>query len=333
MYLITASILFFGVAFSTFAATFLVLRILRHYALFDHPNPRSSHASPTPRGGGIAILATLVPIWIMVGSNGVVPASELSVIVVSVLGLAGISWLDDIGGLSPLVRIAGQSAAVGASLFVMPPDSLFFAGILPPAVDVVVAGVLWVWFINLFNFMDGIDGIAGTETVCIGIGVAVVAMVAGLNSSISIYGLIIAAAALGFLGWNWQPAKIFMGDVGSVPLGYLLGWLLLVLAATGQPVAALILPLYYLADSTVTLVSRAIRGEKVWQAHRQHFYQRATQRGLSHARVVIYILIVNFALLALAVTAASASPVDALLGPLPGAFTVVAGLLYFLGRR
>ncbi len=332
MYL-TASILFFGVAFATFAATFVVLRILRRYAIFDHPNTRSSHTLPTPRGGGIAIMVTLMPIWAMVSSNGTVPTAELLIIIASVVGLAGMSWLDDIGDLSPLLRILGQSAAVGASLFIMPHDSLFFAGMLPPSADIVAAGVLWVWFINLFNFMDGIDGIAGTETVCIGLGVAGVVMVAGLDPLILIYGLIIAAAALGFLGWNWQPAKIFMGDVGSVPLGYLLGWLLLALAAAGQWAPALIIPLYYLADSTVTLVRRAIRGEKVWQAHRQHFYQQATQGGLSHAYVVVCILITNLALLALALAAAKASSAGALLGPLLGACVVVSGLLYFLGRR
>jgi len=114
-------------------------------------------------------------------------------------------------------------------------------------------------------------------------------------------GLTLAAAALGFLVWNWPPAKIFLGDVGSVPLGFLLGWLLLKLAAGGDWAAALILPLYYLADATITLARRAIRGERVWRAHRQHYYQRAVQGGRSHARVSAGIGATNLMLVALAV--------------------------------
>ncbi|HCP00684.1 MAG TPA: glycosyl transferase, partial [Rhodospirillaceae bacterium] len=114
------------------------------------------------------------------------------------------------------------------------------------------------------------------------------------------HALAVAAAASGFLVWNWPPAKIFLGDSGSVPLGYLLGWLLLSLAADGAWQAAIILPLYYLADSTITLFRRIIRGEKFWLAHRDHFYQAAIKRGMSHARVSSIIAVLNLALVALA---------------------------------
>ncbi len=329
MDLFIASLLFLGVLAATLAATYAVLRILQKRTLFDHPNPRSSHTSPTPRGGGIAIVAILVPAWALIGLSGTGNGPEVWTVAVSALGLAGLSWLDDMGGLPPLVRLSGQAVAVAATLSVMQGYEMFFAGLLPPALDIFLAGVLWVWFINLFNFMDGIDGIAGTEAVCIGLGVTGVALAVGLGQTFPLYGLAIAAAALGFLWWNWQPAKVFMGDVGSIPLGYLLGWLLLGLAGQGQWAPALILPLYYLADATVTLVRRGLRGETVWRAHREHFYQKMSQRGFSHAFVVITILTANLALIALAALAASGRPGQAIIG----ACAVVTGLLAFMATR
>ena len=152
--------------------------------------------------------------------------------------------------------------------------------------------------------MDGIDGLAGVETACVGIGIALVAVATGLAAPFGAFGLTIAAAALGFLWWNWHPARIFLGDVGSVPLGFLLGWLLLGLAQNGQWAAALILPLYYLGDATITLLRRGLKGEKVWQAHRLHFYQHAVKTGLDHGQVVRHVLFVDLLLVALAVAAA-----------------------------
>ena len=239
----------------------------------------------------------------------------------------GAFLVDDLRGLPIVWRLLGQTAAVAVALAWMPGNAPYFAGLLPSALDAAAAAVLWIWFINLFNFMDGIDGIAGTESACLGVGVAVVCLVAGVDRDFAVYGLTAAAAALGFLCWNWHPAKIFFGDVGSVPLGFLLGWLLLGLAAEGLWAAALILPLYYLADATITLVRRAARGEAVWRAHRAHFYQLAVQRGLSHASVVKAILFANVFLLALAVGAAAGWPWPAL----TGACLVVATLLFYLG--
>jgi UDP-N-acetylmuramyl pentapeptide phosphotransferase/UDP-N-acetylglucosamine-1-phosphate transferase len=154
-----------------------------------------------------------------------------------------------------------------------------------------------VWFANLFNFMDGIDGIAGGEATAVGIGIALVAGTGGAFELIA-PSVAVAAAALGFLVWNWHPARIFMGDVGSVPLGYLLGYLLLALAARGEWAAAVILPLYFLADATLTLLRRLARGERVWQAHREHFYQRAVQRGLRHDAVVLRVVAADLVLIA-----------------------------------
>jgi UDP-N-acetylmuramyl pentapeptide phosphotransferase/UDP-N-acetylglucosamine-1-phosphate transferase len=184
--------------------------------------------------------------------------------------------------------------------------------LLPELADRLVAGLAWIWFINLFNFMDGIDGIAGVEAACIGAGLFVVLQGLGSPAGLGLIALATAGAALGFLWWNWQPARIFLGDVGSVPLGYLLGWLLLSAAAAGAWAPALILPLYYLADASLTLVRRLLRGERIWHAHRQHAYQRAVQGGMSHAQTVRIIAAGNLALIGLAVVAGGGWPMAAL---------------------
>ena len=147
------------------------------------------------------------------------------------------------------------------------------------------------------------------------------------------FALLIVAACAGFVVWNWHPAKIFLGDIGSVPLGFLLGWLLLALAARGPWEAALILPLYYLADATLTLLRRGARGEKVWQAHREHFYQQAVQNGRSHARVSLAIAGANAGLLLLALLAVSAPENPAIrLGAVGVAAALVILLLMWMKR-
>ncbi len=315
--------LFLGVLGAAFAATFMVLGFLRQRSLLDHPNPRSSHEVPTPRGGGIAVLGVLIPVWAALGLG----EGRMDVVIVSAAAaaLAGLSWFDDLAGLPPLWRLLGHGIAVGLALAFMPGP--YFGGLLPALLDSLAAGILWLWFVNLFNFMDGIDGIAGVETACLGAGAAAVALIAGLD--LHPFGLTAAAAALGFLWWNRPPARIFLGDVGSVPLGFLLGWLLLSLAASGQWAAALILPLYYLADATITLGLRVWRREKVWQAHRQHFYQRAVGRGLDHGAVTGAVLAAGAALIGLAAAAAAGWAWQAV----AGAAAVVAVLLFHLGRE
>lgn len=294
-------LLFIGVLAAALFTTHVILQVLRRRSVLDHPNERSSHTTPTPRGGGWAFIIVLVPVWSCLGLSGADDMIGISALSGSALALAVMSWHDDLRGLSPLWRLSGQIAAVTLVLSAAPDHNLYFTGLLPPAFDSLAAGLLWVWFINLFNFMDGIDGISGIEAACIGAGVALVGFFADLQGPLFFYGLTLTAAALGFLWWNWHPAKIFLGDVGSIPLGFLSGWLLLTLSAQGQWAAALILPFYYLADATVTLMRRVLRGKRIWQAHREHFYQRAVQKGWRHSTVALIILVADLALMALAV--------------------------------
>lgn len=158
---------------------------------------------------------------------------------------------------------------------------------------------------------------------------ALIAAISGLGTALPLYGLSAAAAALGFLRWNWHPARVFLGDVGSVPLGYLLGWLLLELACRGAWAPALILPLYFLADGGLTLLGRIARGKQFWRAHREHFYQRATQGGLGHGHAVASVIALDLVLIGLALWAAEARPWL----PLILAGVAVALLLAYFGRR
>ncbi len=313
----------------------LVRRELLRRDILDRPNERSSHDTPVPRGGGIALMAALLPAWLVAAF--LLPAGPPTpagwVLPLAAAGLAAVSWIDDLRSLGPLPRLAAQFAAAIAGVFMLP--GLIFQGLFPPWLDATLAVIGWVWFMNLFNFMDGIDGISGVEAIAVGSGIVLIgSILSELPGGMTAQALAVTAATAGFLVWNWHPARIFLGDIGSVALGYLLAWLLLALAARGEWEAALILPLYYLADATITLLRRLARHEKVWEAHREHFYQRAVQNGRSHARVSAAVAITNLALIVLAL-AAAATP-DGVMFPvilICGAAVLVAGLLAWMRRR
>jgi UDP-N-acetylmuramyl pentapeptide phosphotransferase/UDP-N-acetylglucosamine-1-phosphate transferase len=269
--------------------TRLLIPILAHREILDCPNERSSHQVPTPRGGGIAVIGSTLLAWAVFARTESVSSGVFGIVLGAVL-LATVSWLDDLRGLSPVARLLAQAVAVAIGILVLPgPRDLFY---------VAAIGLVWIWWINLFNFMDGIDGLAGTEAAAIGAGLLLFAGVgAGADPALRTLAAAVTGAAIGFLVWNWSPARIFLGDIGSVPLGYVLGFLLLDLAVRGLWTIAVILPLYFLADATITLVRRLLRGERVWQAHREHFYQHAVRRGLGHAAVVKRVIAADLVLI------------------------------------
>ncbi|MGH6984159.1 MAG: MraY family glycosyltransferase [Stellaceae bacterium] len=294
-----AGVIVLAAGFGSAILTVLIRDWLRRRAVLDRPGARSSHASPVPRGAGLAVIAALVIAWLALAARGAMPPDTVVVVLVTA-ALALLSFVDDLRGLPVALRLAAHFAAALIALAFFPRDASVFQGLLPLPLDRAAAALLWVWFVNLYNFMDGIDGITGVETVCIGAGVAAVSLVDG--GGLAAAALVAVAAALGFLRFNWQPASVFLGDAGSVPLGYVMGWLLLELARDGHWAPALILPLYYLADATVTLVRRARRGEALWRAHRDHFYQRAL-RGKDHAAVARLVLAGDIGLIVLALLA------------------------------
>ena len=327
-----------GALVVSFALSGLALSLLRRRGVLDHPNPRSSHTRPTPRGGGLAVMATVALGWLAVAAlPDFADASALDrdgPAVTTVLGiglvLALVSWLDDLKDLPLAFRLGVQGLAVAAGVAVLPNDGLVFGGLVPLWADRALAALVWLWFVNLYNFMDGIDGLSAVETGSIGLGVCLVVILVGGDPGLAADALVVAAAMLGFLWWNWPPARIFLGDVGSVPLGFLVGWLLLSLASSGQWAAAALLPAYYLADATVTLLRRLGRGAPVWRAHAEHFYQRAA-RAVGHARVSGAVAGLNLGLVALAVLSAVVPRATAAWLVLGAALT--AALLWYLARR
>ena len=300
---------FSALSLATFGAarlgTRMVLRILRHKSILDHPNLRSNHRVPTPRGGGLALVPVVLVLWLYVSIfAGSVGGTWL--VILAALAIAAVSWLDDLKSLPMTPRLVVQFFAAAVCWALAAPGGQVFQGLLPPWLDAAAAVLVWVWFVNLFNFMDGIDGISGQEIAWIGAGLCVVIILGGAVTGLRDYvspalAIVLGVASLGFLPWNWPPARIFLGDVGSVTLGFLAGWLLLNAAAAGFWAAAMLLPLYYLGDATLTLGRRILRGERFWQAHKEHHYQVAVARGASHAAVVRVISATNWVLFSCAV--------------------------------
>ena len=324
--LITISLL------SSLAVTWLLIGFLQRRQILDRPNHRSSHHQPTPRGGGIAVLAAIVLAWITAVGLGLLPETLLIVLALAV-GLGVICFIDDLRGLGARLRFISQFAAVVMGLAVLPNGGLF-ANELPAVLDLAITAVVWLWFINLFNFMDGIDGITGVETMVISGGLCGLIWLTGGSDWIFATSLTIAGAAAGFLIWNWHPARIFLGDVGSIPLGFLLGWLCIAVAGQSPGVgsvpwtAVLILPLYYFFDATGTLLSRLWRRQNIFEAHREHAYQRAVIHGRRHDQVSAAVAICG---LGLWLAALVITPVTAI-GGLLAAIIMVAGLLAWMRR-
>lgn len=275
-----------------------VLRWVQAARVLAQPEARSSHTTPTPVGGGLAVMAVIVTVGAVQAVHHA--RADLAVLMAAATGLAFLSWADDRRGLSPLTRLIAQAAAVAAGLAVLGPADLAFQGLLPLWLDRTLLLLAWLWFVNVTNFIDGIDGITGSLTAMTGLGIILVALAAGHDPAVPLLAAAAGGASLGFLVWNWHPARIFLGDVGSVPLGYVVGGLLILLACRGEWAAALILPAYALGDATLTLLRRLLRGVRIWKPHREHFYQRAVQGGLSHAAVVRRVLAVQAVLVLLA---------------------------------
>jgi UDP-N-acetylmuramyl pentapeptide phosphotransferase/UDP-N-acetylglucosamine-1-phosphate transferase len=264
----------FGIAILVSAA---LVRLIRAWAerreILDHPNERSSHVTPTPRGGGIAIvLVTLIgsAYWM---------TPKFAVAAVFALIVAWIGFIDDLRGLPARFRLLVQVAAATpvALLFVPLPWALL--------------AIVWiVGLTNAYNFMDGIDGIAGGQAVVAGLAWAALGM-AARQPLIAVVGLLIAGSSAGFLLHNWQPARIFMGDAGATFLGFMFAALTVMAWPNWKAVAIGALALWpFVADASFTFARRALRRERVMEAHKSHIYQRLNQRGLSHAAVAsIYI--------------------------------------------
>ncbi len=288
-----------GLASGLLCAILIVLLkpLLVRYAL-ARPNARSSHREPTPQGGGIAVLAACLSMTFLFAPALGAWSGALAAVAAAAASLALLGAADDIRPLPALPRLVLQFAVVAGVV------AAAEIRILPDSIPLLVERLLLVlagtWFVNLVNFMDGLDWITVAEMVPV---TAFIAALGALGTVSPATGLVAAAlcgALLGFAPFNRPVASLFLGDVGSLPIGLLAGWLLLELAGTGAIAAAILLPLYHLADATMTLLKRLARGERVTQAHRSHFYQKATDHGFSALAVSGTVFVLNLALAALA---------------------------------
>ena len=270
---------------------------LARYAL-ARPNARSSHKVPTPQGGGIAVVAATTIVVVAAEiffANQLGDQWQLSIVFASTIGLALVGVTDDLRPLDAIPRLVLQIAAVAAIIATFPADMRIVPSI-PWWLDRAVMLVGGIWLVNLVNFMDGIDWMTVAEIVPTTAALGLFGLMGLLPSEATLVALALCGAMVGFAPFNRPVAQLFLGDVGSLPIGLLLGWLLAVLAGGGHLAAAVLLPLYYLADATITLMRRLVNGEQIMQAHRSHFYQRALDVGLAVNQVVARVFALNLAL-------------------------------------
>lgn len=283
--------------------------LLQRYAL-ARPNHRSMHTTPTAQGGGIAIvLSVCLGCWAALASglaNGVDPW-RLTLILLAAIALAIIGTLDDLRHLPVAPRLLTQIAAGLMALFALPEGLRVLSETVPWLIERALLLLAIVWFVNLTNFMDGIDWMTVAEVVPITAAIGLFWLLGLVAADAGLLALALLGATLGFAFFNKPVARLFLGDVGSLPIGLLLAWML-VLVAQKSLAAALLLPLYYLMDATITLFRRLLNGENVTQAHRSHFYQRAVAGGASVPAVVARVFAVNIALAALAAVSLLARP-------------------------
>lgn len=285
-----------------FLCSVLLTRVVRKAALsrrlLDIPNERSSHRNPTPRSGGLAIVVATTAVTSALTFMGALDSKVFFALTGGGLAVAASGLVDDYRSVAPATRLVVHVIAACWALA--------WLGGFPPlrlgehVVDLgwvgQVLGVLGiVWTLNLFNFMDGIDGIAAAEAMFVSWSGALLMVLVGSAAGLTMASVAFGAACSGFLVWNWPPARIFMGDVGSGYIGYVLAILAMAVARSNDVALYvwLILGGVFLVDATVTLLRRLLRRRRVYEAHRSHAYQRLARQWASHKRVTIVATVVN----------------------------------------
>jgi Fuc2NAc and GlcNAc transferase len=265
--------------------------------LLDIPNERSSHTRPVPRTGGIAIAAVILTSIAVLAATHLLSARLALAILPAGFLIAAVGVVDDLRRVPPWIRLLVHMISVGWFLAISggPPD--FGIGWFERSelLRWVVTFVGFVWLLNLFNFMDGIDGLAASEAVFVALALVALAYWHQATGHSLTLPVIVAAAPLGFLRWNWPPARVFMGDAGSGLLGFMMG-ALVVLAEEDWGLSlgvSLILLGVFIVDSTTTLVRRMLRGDKWYSAHRLHAYQQLSRRLGSHKAATTALMLVN----------------------------------------
>jgi UDP-N-acetylmuramyl pentapeptide phosphotransferase/UDP-N-acetylglucosamine-1-phosphate transferase len=308
---------------------------LVRYAM-ARPNARSSHTTPTPQGGGIAIVAAfVVTASIALLATGTVRAAMvpgLATVFAATALIAVLGAIDDIRPIAVAPRLFMQLLAVAVVIATLPAD-FQMTPFLPWWLERILLVLAGVWFVNLVNFMDGLDWMTVAEFVPLTGGLILLGAYGALPPYAIVCALALLGALIGFAPFNRPVARLFLGDVGSLPLGLVAGWLLALLANKGHLAAAILLPLYYLMDATITLFHRLARGERVWQAHRTHFYQRATDNGFAVRQVVAHVFGVNIVLVGLAALCVRINTPPVEIAALIAGVAVVTWLLMRFSRK
>ncbi|HJD65079.1 MAG TPA: glycosyltransferase family 4 protein [Rickettsia endosymbiont of Diachasma alloeum] len=305
---INSYILLFIFSFiATTILTYILTKYFKIIGLVDIPSQRRSHNKITPRGGGLAIVVVVmaalssfeyITSGLLINSAKILPPLFV---------IATVSFLDDLKPVPVLIRLITHliCSAFVISLFI-PRD--FAVNIpIPIYLIFIILIIALSGFVNIYNFMDGIDGMSCIESIHLSSTMLILCLLQFqvLANPYFIFSIntIILSCSIGFLIFNWQPAKIFLGDVGSISLGFLLGLCLLLLATTNINlfVACFIASLYYLTDAVLTILIRLVNKEKIWQPHLKHFFQKAVKKGKSHKRVVSIIAVCNVFLMMLSV--------------------------------
>lgn len=284
------------------ASTLLIVALrplLQRYAL-ARPNARSSHKTPTAQGGGIAVIAAALACAAVAMALLARPFSPaLFAICGAAIMLACLGALDDLRPMPALPRLAVQFATILLVVGMLAPD-LRLVPALPLWIERTLLLIAGLWFINLVNFMDGLDWMSVAEIVPVTLALCGFGIWGKLPWEAAMMATALGGALLGFAPFNRPVARLFLGDVGSLPIGLITGWCLLELAGQQHFAAALLLPLYYLADGTLTLLRRMKNREPFWLAHRSHFYQQATDNGFTVPQVIGEVFALNIVLAILA---------------------------------
>ncbi len=334
---------FVFLAAATYGGILLAMPWLERYDCYVVRNIGSHHRGKIPHGAGLVVVAVTIgsllsaklfvlflPQYRFVDPN----STTLSLTFFAVLFfLCLCSFTDDLKPKSVVYRLSLQIFAAIFAVTLIPGEVLL--GYAPYALDKIFALLFIVAYANFVNFLDGCDGMCGVQVVAVCLGLVAIGIVAfdtGFNASVGFSALILAATMTGFLLLNWQPAKIFLGDAGSIPAGFLLAVLLLLASSHGYWEVAVILPLYGYCDAGFTLLGRIIRREKFWQPHKQHFFRRAIEQGREPRQVVRATALVNVCLVALALAAIRANGIVYDLVAVAVATLLVAVLLWWMTR-
>ncbi|WP_375318967.1 MraY family glycosyltransferase [Candidatus Tisiphia endosymbiont of Oplodontha viridula] len=302
------SFLFLLSFIATSFLTWLLIFNLPSFGMVDIPNPRRTHNRITPRGGGLAIVIVLIIGLITYEYFTTKTLINSIKIVPLLLIISTISFLDDLISVPVFIRLIIHiiCSTIGIIIFLSP--ALLFHHELPLYVDFVLSIIYLTTFLNIYNFLDGIDGISGAESIHLSITILILCylkhdIIININFII-VLNVIILACSIGFLIFNWHPAKIFIGDVGSISLGFLLGLCLILISASSIDlfIASSIASLYYMTDGGLTILIRLLNKEKIWQPHLKHFFQKAVRNGKTHREVVCRIIICNILLMVLSIS-------------------------------